>query len=55
MDLLNAGDGGSRSWRSPLWHKWVAALRAEAAVLAHHPPAAARPSPKQNRRLTTRE
>ena len=37
MDLLSAGDGGSRSWHSLLWHQWVAALRAEAAVLAHDP------------------
>jgi hypothetical protein len=37
MDLLSAGDGGSRSWQSLLWHQWVAALRAEAAVLAHDP------------------
>jgi hypothetical protein len=37
MDLLSAGDGGSRSWHSVLWHQWVAALRAEAAVLAHDP------------------
>jgi hypothetical protein len=34
MDLLSAGDGGSRSWHSLLWDQWVAALRAEAAVLA---------------------
>lgn len=37
MDLLSAGDGGSRSWHSLLWHQWVAALRTEAAVLAHDP------------------
>jgi hypothetical protein len=37
MDLLSAGDGGSRSWHSLLWHQWVAALRAEAAALAHDP------------------
>jgi len=37
MDLLSAGDGGSRSWHSLLWHQSVAALRAEAAVLAHDP------------------
>ena len=37
MDLLSAGDGGSRSWHSLLWHQWVAVLRAEAAVLAHDP------------------
>ena len=40
MDLLGAGDGGSRSWHSLLWHQWVAALRAEAAVLARDPGAA---------------
>ena len=40
MGLLSAGDGGSRSWHSLLWHQWVAALRAEAAVLAHDPGAA---------------
>ena len=34
MDLRGTGDGGSRSWHSLLWHPWVAALRAEAAVLA---------------------
>lgn len=37
MDLLSAGDGGSRSWHSLLWHQWVSALRAEAAALAHDP------------------
>ena len=42
MDLLSAGDGGSRSWHSLLWHQWVSALRAEAAAsrltpgAAHH-------------------
>jgi hypothetical protein len=40
VDLLGAGDGGSRSWHSLLWHQWVAALRAEAAVLAREPGAA---------------
>src|SRR6266487_3938449 len=40
MDLLSAGDGGSRSWHFLLWHQWVAALHAEAAVLAHDPGAA---------------
>ena len=40
MDLLSAGDGGSRSWHSLQWHQWVAALRAEAAALAHDPGAA---------------
>jgi hypothetical protein len=30
MDLLSAGDGGSRSWHFLLWHQWVAALHAEA-------------------------
>ena len=34
---LGAGDGGSRSWHSLLWHQWIAALRAEAAVLARDP------------------
>lgn len=40
MDLRGTGDGGSRSWHSLLWHPWVAALRAEAAVLARDPGAA---------------
>ncbi len=40
MDLLGTGDGGSRSWHSLLWHQWVAALRAEVAVLARDPGAA---------------
>ena len=35
MDLLSAGDGGSRSWHSLLWHQWVAALRAEAKAHTH--------------------
>jgi L-amino acid N-acyltransferase YncA len=26
MDLLSAGDGGSRSLHSLLWHQWVAAI-----------------------------
>jgi len=40
MDPLSAGDGGSRSWHFLMWHQWVAALPAEAAVLAHDPGAA---------------
>jgi hypothetical protein len=47
--MLSAGDGGSRSWHSLLRHQWVAALRAEAAVLAHDPPAQPATSPKQKR------
>ena len=34
MDLLSAGDGGSRPWHSLPWHQWVAALRAEALLRA---------------------
>jgi predicted ATPase/DNA-binding CsgD family transcriptional regulator len=40
MDLLSADEGGSRSWHLPLWHQWITALRAEAAVLAGDPGAA---------------
>jgi hypothetical protein len=46
MDLLSAGHGGSRSWHSLLWHQWVAALRTEAAVLAHGPRRS--PPPRQS-------
>jgi hypothetical protein len=49
MDLLSAGDGGSRSWHSLLWHQWVTALRGEAAVLAHDPRAQPATSPKEKR------
>jgi predicted ATPase/DNA-binding CsgD family transcriptional regulator len=37
LDLLSAEEGGSRFWHLPLWHQWIAALRAEAAVLAGDP------------------
>ncbi len=47
MDLLSAGDGGSRSWHFLLWHQWVAALHAEAAALAHDPGAARRLRPER--------
>ena len=40
LDLLTASTGGA-SWRTTLWHQWTAALRAEAAVLARTPDAAA--------------
>src|SRR5262245_250440 len=46
MDLLSAGGGSSRSWHSLPWHQWVAALRAEAAVLAHDPRRS--PPPRQS-------
>jgi hypothetical protein len=39
LDLLSAPTAGSLSWRMRLWHQWMAALRAEAAVLAHTPDA----------------
>jgi hypothetical protein len=40
LDLLCADAAGRRSWQGQLWHQWVAALRAEAAVLARTPGAA---------------
>lgn len=40
LDLLLAEVAGSPSWHRRLWHQWLAALSAEAAVLAHHPDAA---------------
>ncbi len=40
LDLLGAAEGGGRFWHVLLWHQWIAALRAEAAVLAHDPGAA---------------
>jgi predicted ATPase/DNA-binding CsgD family transcriptional regulator len=40
MNLLGAAEGGGRFWHALLWHQWIAALRAEAAVLAHDPGAA---------------
>jgi predicted ATPase/DNA-binding CsgD family transcriptional regulator len=40
MDLLGAAEGGDRFWHVLLWHQWIAALRAEAAVLAHDSDAA---------------
>lgn len=51
MDLLSAGDGGSRSWHSLLWHQWVAAFRTEAAVLAHDPRRSPPPGQSQSARL----
>jgi predicted ATPase/DNA-binding CsgD family transcriptional regulator len=41
LDLLTTGPAGGSSWRTRLWHQWMAALRAEAAVLARSPDAAA--------------
>ena len=40
LDLLAAATAGDSSWRTRLWHQWMAALRAEAAVLARTPDAA---------------
>jgi len=40
MDLLGAAEDGSRFWHSVLWNQWIAALRAEAAVLTRDPGAA---------------
>ena len=40
LDLLTAATAGDSSWRTRLWHQWMAALRAEAAVLARTPDAA---------------
>ena len=37
LDLLTAATAGDSSWRTRLWHQWMAALRAEAAVLARTP------------------
>jgi predicted ATPase/DNA-binding CsgD family transcriptional regulator len=34
MGLLTADEDGSSFWHLPLWHQWITALRAEAAVLA---------------------
>jgi hypothetical protein len=42
LDLLTAPAAGSLSWRTRLWHQWMAALRAEAAVLARTPDATRR-------------
>jgi predicted ATPase/DNA-binding CsgD family transcriptional regulator len=39
LDLLTVATVGNRSWRTRLWHQWMAALRAEAAVLARTPDA----------------
>ena len=39
LDLLAAATAGDSSWRTRLWHQWMAALRAEAAVLARTPDA----------------
>jgi predicted ATPase/DNA-binding CsgD family transcriptional regulator len=40
LDLLTADVAGRRWWNRQLWHQWIAALRAEAAVLAGTPGAA---------------
>ncbi len=40
LDLLATATAGDSSWRTRLWHQWMAALRAEAAVLARIPDAA---------------
>jgi hypothetical protein len=40
VDLLSAGEGGSQFWHFALWHQWITALRAEAAVLTGDPGAA---------------
>jgi len=40
LDLLSPAGDGSRSWHLLLWHQWIAALRAEAAVLTRDPSAA---------------
>ena len=39
LDLLAAATAGDSSWRTRLWHQWMAALRAEAAVLVRTPDA----------------
>ena len=41
LDLLTADVAASSSWRIRLWRQWITALRAEAAVLARAPDAAA--------------
>jgi len=39
LDLLTAAPAAGASWRTRLWHQWMAALRAEAAVLVRTPDA----------------
>ena len=42
LDLLTARTAGPLSWRTRLWHQWMAALQAGAAVLARTPDATRR-------------